>query len=110
MCPSIDNRGQAIIQHAESLLTSSSCCANMHLQQPHPISLVCSFLPCRPQGETGSAASSAPDKDREPDPRMSAWLAAKEGNRDMLRAELEGGADIEHRDPMGRTALMEAAK
>ncbi len=51
-----------------------------------------------------------PDKDTEPDPRMSAWLAAKEGNRDMLRAELEGGADIEHRDPMGRTALMEAAK
>eukprot|EP00891_Asterochloris_glomerata_P003332 jgi/Astpho2/3332/fgenesh1_pg.00054_%23_27_t len=64
----------------------------------------------RPAGETSSAASSVPDKDTEPDPRMSAWLAAKEGNRDMLRAELEGGADIEHRDPMGRTALMEAAK
>ena len=41
---------------------------------------------------------------------MSAWLAAKEGNLDMLRAELDGGADVEHRDPMGRTALMEAAK
>ena len=75
-------------------------------------SAVCSILLCRPQpqGEPGSAASSVPDKDREPDPRMSAWLAAKEGNRDMLRTELEGGADIEHRDPMGRTALMEAAK
>ena len=74
-------------------------------------SAVCSFLLRRPsQVETGSAASFVPDQEREPDPRMSAWLAAKEGNRDMLRAELDGGADIEHRDPMGRTALMEAAK
>lgn len=41
---------------------------------------------------------------------MSAWLAANRGDRQELCRELDNGADMEFRDPMGRTALMEAAK
>lgn len=41
---------------------------------------------------------------------MSAWLAANRGDRQALCQELDGGADMEFKDPMGRTALMEAAK
>jgi hypothetical protein len=41
---------------------------------------------------------------------MSAWLAANRGDKQELCRELDSGADMEFRDPMGRTALMEAAK
>lgn len=41
---------------------------------------------------------------------MSAWLAANRGDKQELCRELDRGADMEFRDPMGRTALMEAAK
>ena len=41
---------------------------------------------------------------------MSAWLAANRGDRQTLCHELDSGADMEFKDPMGRTALMEAAK
>ncbi|KAL0028140.1 hypothetical protein WJX77_009658 [Trebouxia sp. C0004] len=41
---------------------------------------------------------------------MSAWLAANRGNKQELCRELDSGADMEFKDPMGRTALMEAAK
>ena len=109
MCPTTDNRAKLSLSVLRVYSSPSSAAPTSIISSSTP-SAVCSFLLCRPPGETGSAASSAPDKERQPDPRMSAWLAAKEGNREMLRAELEGGADIEHRDPMGRTALMEAAK
>ena len=41
---------------------------------------------------------------------MSAWLAANRGDRQALCQELDTGADMEFKDPMGRTPLMEAAK
>ena len=41
---------------------------------------------------------------------MSAWLAANRGDKQELCQELDRGADMEFKDPMGRTALMEAAK
>lgn len=41
---------------------------------------------------------------------MSAWLAANRGDKQELCRELDSGAELEYRDPMGRTPLMEAAK
>ena len=41
---------------------------------------------------------------------MSAWLAANRGDKQELCKELDSGAELEFRDPMGRTPLMEAAK
>lgn len=41
---------------------------------------------------------------------MSAWLAANRGDSQALCQELDSGADMEFKDPMGRTPLMEAAK
>ena len=38
------------------------------------------------------------------------WVAAHTGNVHGLRHELDMGAPIEGRDPLGHTALMEASK
>lgn len=38
------------------------------------------------------------------------WVAAHVGNVNVLQQELDMGAPIEGRDPLGHTALMEASK
>ena len=38
------------------------------------------------------------------------WVAAHIGNVKVLQQELDTGAPIEGRDPLGHTALMEASK
>ena len=41
----------------------------------------------------------------QPLPTMSAWLAANSGDKQALATELDQGADIEYKDPMGRTGM-----